>query len=276
MTTKSNALRAILTLVAATTFAPLAMAQESLPFPPVPSGSKAARTMQESTYSPLPVPKRLPAGAPNILIILIDDAGPALPSTYGGDINTPTLSRIANSGVSFNRFHTTAMCSPTRAALLTGHNHHRVGAGQIASLANDWDGYSGMWPATGASIAKVLGYYGYATSAFGKWHNTPHADTLAGRSVRTLADRPPRRLRLFLRLPRGGVVAMGTGACRELQSHRDAAPQGLSPDRGPGRQGRCVDAPAARARARPAVPDVLGARRRPCPAPHLQGVGGQV
>ena len=113
--------------------------------------------MQDSTYSPLPIPQRLPAGAPNILIILIDDAGPALPSTYGGDINTPTLSRIANSGVSFNRFHTTAMCSPTRAALLTGQNHHRVGAGQIASLANDWDGYSGMWPATAASVAKVLG-----------------------------------------------------------------------------------------------------------------------
>ncbi len=149
----------------------------TLPFPPKPSGSTAKRTMQESIYSPLPNPRRLPVDAPNILIILIDDAGPALPDTYGGDIHTPTLSRIANSGVSFNRFHTTAMCSPTRAALLTGRNHHRVGAGQIASLANDWDGYSGMWPATSASLAKVLGCYGYATSAFGKWHNTPHSET---------------------------------------------------------------------------------------------------
>ena len=177
MTKRSNAFCSTVALALATVVVPSAYGQQSLPFPPVPSGSKAARTMQESTYSPLPIPKRLPAGAPNIVIILIDDAGPALPSTYGGDINTPTLSRIANSGVSFNRFHTTAMCSPTRASLLTGQNHHRVGAGQIASLANDWDGYSGMWPATGASIAKVLGYYGYATSAFGKWHNTPHADT---------------------------------------------------------------------------------------------------
>lgn len=148
-----------------------------LPFPPTPSGSTAARTMQESTYKPLPQPRRLPVDAPNILIILIDDSGPALPDTYGGDIHTPTLSRIANTGVSFNRFHTTAMCSPTRAALLTGRNHHRVGAGVIASLGNDWDGYTGMWPTTSASLARVLGCYGYASSAFGKWHNTPHSET---------------------------------------------------------------------------------------------------
>ena len=148
-----------------------------LPFPPPPSGSKAARTMQESTYKPLPKPQQLPKDAPNILILLIDDAGPALPDTYGGDIHTPALSRVAEEGISFNRFHTTAMCSPTRAALLTGRNHHRVGAGVIASLGNDWDGYTGVWPATSASLAKVLGYYGYATSAFGKWHNTPHNET---------------------------------------------------------------------------------------------------
>ena len=103
--------------------------------------------------------------------------GRGLPDTYGGEVHTPTLSRIANTGVSFNRFHTTAMCSPTRAALLTGRNHHRVGAGVIASLGNDWDGYTGVWPATSASLARVLGEYGYATSAFGKWHNTPHAET---------------------------------------------------------------------------------------------------
>ncbi len=148
-----------------------------LPFPPTPSGSKAARTMQGSTYKPAPTPRRLPKDAPNILIVLIDDSGPALPDTYGGDVHTPTLSRVARSGLSFNRFHTTAMCSPTRAALLTGRNHHRVGAGVIASLGNDWDGYTGMWPATSASLARVLGCYGYASSAFGKWHNTPHNET---------------------------------------------------------------------------------------------------
>ena len=79
-----------------------------LPFLPTPSGSKAARTMQESIYKPLPQPHRLPKDAPNILIILIDDSGPALPDTYGGDIHTPALSRVAEEGISFNRFHTTA------------------------------------------------------------------------------------------------------------------------------------------------------------------------
>ncbi|TXL70556.1 arylsulfatase [Vineibacter terrae] len=152
-------------------------AQDSLPFPPVPSGSKAGPTIAQSVYAPAKPVDRLPADAPNVLIIMLDDVGPALPETYGGPIHTPTLSRIANSGISYNSFHNAAMCSPTRAALLTGRNHHRVGFGQIAELANDWDGYTGHWPATTASLAKVLGYYGYETAAFGKWHNTPAEQT---------------------------------------------------------------------------------------------------
>jgi arylsulfatase len=156
-----------------------AEAQEVLPFPPRPSGSTANPTMQESVYSPRAATRRLPANAPNILIVLIDDAGPALPTTFGGEINTPTLDRIHKGGVSFNRFHTTAMCSPTRAALLTGRNHHRVGNGQITELANDWDGYSGLIPKSSATVAEVLKNYGYATSAFGKWHNTPSNETTA-------------------------------------------------------------------------------------------------
>jgi arylsulfatase len=144
-----------------------------LPFPPPKSGSIAASSTQDSKYSPLPVQRLLPPDVPNILIVLVDDAGPGLPDTYGGEVHTPTLTRIAQTGISYNRFHTTAMCSPTRASLLTGRNHHRVGAGVITKLGNDWDGYTGMWPATSASLARVLGCYGYATSAFGKWHNTP-------------------------------------------------------------------------------------------------------
>ena len=124
-------------------------------------------------------PRRLPADAPNILIVLIDDAGPALPSTFGGEINTPTMDRIVKEGIAYNRFHTTAMCSPTRAALLTGRNHHRVGNGQIAELANDWDGYSGRIPRSSALAAEVLKDYGYATGAWGKWHNTPAEETTA-------------------------------------------------------------------------------------------------
>src|SRR4051812_38843432 len=96
---------------------------ESLPFPPVPSASVAGRTMQESTYHRREAPHRLPPDAPNIVIVLIDDAGPALPSTFGGAVQTSTLDRVWREGIGFNRFHTTAMCSPTRASLLTGRNH---------------------------------------------------------------------------------------------------------------------------------------------------------
>ncbi|WP_173922717.1 arylsulfatase [Agromyces sp. Marseille-P2726] len=149
----------------------------TLPFPPAASGSVAGRTMQESTYSPRPHERHLPADAPNVLIILIDDAGPALPSTLGGLVHTPTLDRVRANGVGYNRFHTTAMCSPSRASLLTGRNHHRVGNGQIAELANDWDGYSGHIPKSSATVAEVLRQYGYATGAWGKWHNTPAEET---------------------------------------------------------------------------------------------------
>ena len=169
----------LLTATLSTGFAISAAAQEVLPFPPKPSGSTAGRTMQESVYSPLPPVNRLPKDAPNILIVLIDDVGPAQTDTYGGEIHTPTLSKIAQEGISYNRFHTTAMCSPTRAALLTGRNHHRVGNGQIGELANDWDGYSGAIPKSSATVAEVLKDYGYSTGAWGKWHNTPPEQTTA-------------------------------------------------------------------------------------------------
>ncbi|MGN7773580.1 arylsulfatase [Phyllobacterium sp. 22552] len=162
-------------LILSMTMSSTSFAQESLPFPPTPR-PKAERTMELSTYAKPEALNHLPADAPNILIVMLDDTGPALPATYGGPINTPTLSAVANAGVSYNRFHNAAMCSPTRAALLTGRNQHRVGFGQIAEFANAWEGYTGSWPATTASVAKVLGYYGYATSAFGKWHNTSSTD----------------------------------------------------------------------------------------------------
>jgi len=134
--------------------------------------------MQESEHKWREQPRHLPEDAPNILIVMLDDAGFGQASTFGGEIETPTLSRLAEEGISYNRFHTTAMCSPTRAALMTGRNHHRVGAGQIAEFANDWDGYTGVIPKSSATIAEVLRHYGYATSAFGKDHNTP-VDQLA-------------------------------------------------------------------------------------------------
>ena len=124
-------------------------------------------------------PRHLTADAPNILIVLLDDVGFGLPDSFGGPIHTPTLSRLADEGIRYNAFHTTAICSPTRAALLTGRNHQRVGSGTIAERAVDWDGYTGEIPRTSATLAKVLGAYGYRTAAFGKWHNTPATQTTA-------------------------------------------------------------------------------------------------
>ena len=148
-----------------------------LPFPPTPSASVAAPRLQDSKHERRVERSHLSKDAPNILIILLDDVGFGLADTYGGPIHTPTLSRVANQGVSYNAFHTTAICSPTRASLLTGRNHQRVGSGTIAERAVDWDGYTGVIPRSSATIAKVLGDYGYKTSAFGKWHNTPATET---------------------------------------------------------------------------------------------------
>ena len=103
-----------------------------LPFPPTPSASTAAPRLQDSIHKRRIEPDRLPKDAPNVLIILIDDAGFGVPDTFGGFAHTPTLTRLSNEGISYNRFHTTSICSPTRAALLTGRNHQRVGSGTIA------------------------------------------------------------------------------------------------------------------------------------------------
>ena len=150
-----------------------------LPFRPTPTASSAAETILDSTMKWREQPQRLGSDAPNILIVLIDDVGFAQNDTFGGEIHTPTLSRLLNEGICYNRFHTTSICSPTRAALLTGRNHHRVGNGTIAERASDFDGYTGVIPKTSATIAEVLHHYGYRSAAFGKWHNTPATQTTA-------------------------------------------------------------------------------------------------
>ena len=142
----------------------LSMAQETgtvLPFPEPPSASQAGQTILDSTMKWRERPQRLRPDAPNVLIVLIDDVGFAQTDTFGGEIRTPTLTRLAKEGLSYNRFHTTSICSPTRAALLTGRNHHRVGNGTIAERASDFDGYTGVIPRTSATVAEVLHHYGY-------------------------------------------------------------------------------------------------------------------
>ncbi len=120
---------------------------------------------------------RPPTGAPNVLIILLDDAGFGSGSAFGGPCNTPTAERLAASGLRYNRFHTTALCSPTRQALLTGRNHHTVGMGGITEIASGSPGYNSVLPNTCAPLARTLKLNGYATAQFGKCHEVPVWET---------------------------------------------------------------------------------------------------
>ena len=120
-----------------------------------------------------PEPPKAPAGAPNVVLILIDDVGFGATSAFGGPINTPNFERLANAGLRYNSFHMNALCSPTRAALLTGRNNHQVGFGSIAEWSAPYPGYNTLLPKSAATIAEVLKENGYSTSAYGKWHNTP-------------------------------------------------------------------------------------------------------
>jgi arylsulfatase len=172
----------LLCLLAVLSFSSVSVAQQVmdgsvLPFPPVPSASIAKPTLQESVHQRRAQPNHLPADAPNVLVILMDDVGFGQTDTFGGEVHTPTLTRLRNEGISYNTFHTTAICSPTRASLLTGRNHQRVHSGTIAERAVDWDGYTGTIPKTSATLPEVLRDYGYKTAAFGKWHNTPADQT---------------------------------------------------------------------------------------------------
>lgn len=145
-----------------------------LPIPDPPFGGTIARTMDEAVPDwGIVAADRPPEGAPNVLIVLIDDAGFGGPTTFGGEIDTPTLARVQRMGLTYNRFHVTAVCSPTRAALLTGRNNHRVGFGSIAEYPGPFPGYTAAVPRSCAPLPRILRDNGYITGGFGKWHLTP-------------------------------------------------------------------------------------------------------
>ena len=130
-----------------------------------------------ATKFPPITPLRPPRGAPNVLIILLDDVGFAASSAFGGPINTPTAERLAAGGLKFNRFHTTALCSPTRQAMLTGRNHHSVNMGGICEIATSAPGYSSLLPKSKAPLPEILKLNGYSTAQFGKCHEVPVWET---------------------------------------------------------------------------------------------------
>jgi len=145
-----------------------------LPIPDRSYGGVAGRTIDESVGDwSIIAGTKAPDDAPNVLIVLIDDAGFGGPDTFGGDIRTPNLTRVQQQGITYNRFHVTAVCSPTRAALLTGRNHHRVGMGGIAELPGPFPGYTGVRPRACTALPRILRENGYVTGGFGKWHITP-------------------------------------------------------------------------------------------------------
>jgi len=143
-----------------------------IPAPPQKFGGKIEPTTKGSTPC---WPARIvpPKGAPNVLLIMTDDAGYGVAGTIGGVIPTPALDRVAASGLRYTNFHSTALCSPTRAALITGRNHHSVGFGVIAEQATGYPGYDSFITRDKATVGKILKDNGYHTSWFGKNHNTP-------------------------------------------------------------------------------------------------------
>jgi len=149
-----------------------AEAQDVLPRPEQPFGGKIGRTTKDSVKD---FPKMLeaPKGAPNILVILTDDVGFGASSTFGGPIPTPTMDRLAKEGLRYNNFHTTALCSPTRAALLSGRNHHSASTGVISELATGFPGYNSLMSKSAGTFAEILKQNGYNTSWYGKNHNVP-------------------------------------------------------------------------------------------------------
>ena len=144
--------------------------------PPDPAfGGKVGATYKDSTPS-FPLPVKAAKGSPNVLLILLDDVGFGMCSTFGGPVPTPHMERLAANGLKYNRFHTTALCSPTRGALLTGRNHHSCATGVIIEMGTGYPGYTGIIPRSTALVSQTLRDNGYATGMFGKWHNTPEPD----------------------------------------------------------------------------------------------------
>jgi arylsulfatase A-like enzyme len=146
-----------------------------LPQPDPLFNGKIGATYADSTPN-FPMPVKAAKGSPNVLLILLDDVGFGMCSTFGGPVPTPHMDKLARNGLIYNRFHTTALCSPTRGALLCGRNHHSCATGVIIEMGTGYPGYTGVIPKSTALVSQTLRDNGYATGMFGKWHNTPEPD----------------------------------------------------------------------------------------------------
>ena len=249
-----------------------------LPIPDQPSfGLVTYDAKDPDTKFPPIEPLRPPEGAPNVLVILLDDVGFGAASAFGGPCSTPTAEKLADGGLKYTRFHSTALCAPTRKALLTGRNHHSVAMGSITETATSAPGQRSLPPNTKAPLALTLKLNGYSTGQFGKCHEVP---------VWQSSPMGP-----FDMWPSGGggfeyfygfiggennqwypALYEGTDPGRAAQDPR----AGLPPDRGPGRSRHRLGARPESAHAGQAVLHVLRARRDPRAAPRTERVGGEV
>jgi arylsulfatase len=150
-------------------------ATEQIPKSDVEFKGKIGNSVDESTAD-FPMPLKAASGSPNVLIILLDDVGFGMAGSFGGTVPTPNVERLAKNGLKYNQFHTTALCSPTRGALLAGRNHHTISTGVIIEMGTGFPGYTGIIPKSTALVSQTLRDNGFATSMFGKWHNTPEPD----------------------------------------------------------------------------------------------------
>ncbi len=250
----------------------------TLPIPDRPYAGVATYDARDpDTAFPAIEPIRPPAGAPNVLIVLIDDAGFGSNSAFGGPAHTPTFERLAADGIKYTRFHTTALCSPTRAALLSGRNHHTVGMGGVTEIATSAPGYSSMRPNTCAPLAETLKLNGYSTAQFGKCHEVPVWQT----SPMGPFDAWPsvgggfEHFYGFI----GGETNQYAPALYSGTTpvEPDRTPGGgLPPHRGHRRPRHRLGAPAEVADGGQALLHLLRARRHPRPAPRPRRVVGQV
>jgi Sulfatase len=144
----------------------------------------------KDSVADFPKPRQAPEGAPNILLVILDDVGFGWPSAFGGLIEMPTAERLAKDGLRYNQFHTCALCSPTRAALLTGRNHHTAHSGNIGELATGFPGYDGIIPKSCATIAELLSQNGLRHRLVGQESQRTRQPDQRGRPLRKLAYQP--------------------------------------------------------------------------------------
>ena len=250
--------------------------RQVLPIPDIASTSASRRydAKDPDTSFPPIEPLRPPEGAPNVLVVLLDDAGFGSSSAFGGPCQTPNFERLAANGLKYNRFHTTALCSPTRQALLTGRNHHAVGMGGITEIATSAPGYSSIRPNTGGAARRDAEAERLLDGAVRQVPRGAGVGDEPDGPVRRLADRR-RRLRALLRLHRRRDEPVRAG---DLRGHgagraRPDAGRGLPLHRGHDRPRDRLDPPAEGADARQAVLRLLRARGDARAAPRARRSG---